>query len=556
VLRTLIALVFLSCFAGSAAAQPLGILRTGDDLSAFLERQHTQGHLDRAFLLNRPLSAPLAVDLLHQLDSRRDLLDPIDRKLLDRHLGRETLAEASRVNRLIPFAYADGRHFYSLHDDDFSIAVDPMLYLTAGRANFADSFDSPEAATTWQNTRGIRLAGSIGTNFFFESRIEENQRRIARPEFHRKTAPRLGRTYFYADRQVHDYWRVAGSIGVRTGPFEIRFGRDHNHWATGVNSLFLSDFAPAYEQLQVRTTLGPFQLTNLFAALTDLSDMPASYPDQTLPRKYTASHLLAVNLSSRVQVHVFESVVFAPDERRGAGFDIAYLNPLVFYRAVELDRGSPDNILIGAGASWIVRPGYRLYGQGLITEFQIDELFAGRGYWANKWGTMGGVEIAPQLPAHLTLNYELTKIRPFTYSHGDPSTGYVHFEDYLGHSAGQNAIDHTLRVRYLPSSRTHASLLLAYTVHGRDTDDRNVGADPRIGYRDDRQDVYGFFTLGGIRQRRTLAELRSGYEFLPGAHIEGHLRFDRLDDDELGRRQFIEPAVALRWGMPFQSVRF
>lgn len=555
-LRTLFALTALSVFTVTAAAQPLGILRTGDDLALFLERQYTQGHLGGAFILNQPLSAPAALELLLVLEEQRQELEAIDRALLDRYLGRDPLPGAERLNRMIPFIYEDGLHLYALHDDDFSIVLDPLLYLSAGRASFSDSFDRPDNAATWQNTRGIRLAGSIGAGFYFESRIEENQRRIARPAYHRKTAPRLGRTHYYADRQVHDYLSVAGSIGIRTGPFEIRFGRDRNHWSQGVNSLFLSDYAPVYEQLQIRTTLGPFQLTNLFAALTDLSGLPAHFSDQTLPRTYTASHLITANLSSRVQVFLFESVVFAPDDVRGQGFDIAYLNPLVFYRAVEHDRGSPDSILIGAGGSWIVRPGYRLYGQGLITEFQIDELFAGRGYWANKWGVIGGIEATPDLPVNLTVNYELSKIRPFTYSHGKPSTAYVHFEDYLGHSAGQNAIDHTLRVRLQPSARSHASLFAAYTVRGRNPEGINVGADPRVGYREDRENTHGYYTLGGIRQRMTLLELRTGYEILPNAHLEAHLRFDRTSDAELGRRQYVEPALALRWGMPFQSVRF
>lgn len=549
----LLVFVVLATIVLPARAQE-GVVQINDPLHNFLLRQHTAGELRDAFLIHRPLSRYEARQYLESLEPRR--LNEIDRRLLDRYLGVGTLPGSDWASGLWGVFYRNGHSLLSESGPGYVVEVDPLLYLTAGRARMSEAADSETSGTTWQNTRGVRAAGRIGDHVFFESRIEENQRKDAWPAYALRTAPRLGGTKFYADAQTYDYWRAAGVVGIRTNFFEIRAGRDRNRWADGLGSLFLSDYATHYDQLQIRTTFGRFQYVNLFTAWTDLASVTRT-GDHVYPRKYGALHALAINLPARLQLHFYEAVIMAPDydDGRRHGFDLSYLNPIIFYRAIEIDRGSPDNMQIGAGASWIPFRGLRVYTQGLLTEFKLSELTSGDGWFGNKWGWMAGLHATPFPISGLDLWFEHARVRPFTYSHRDVETTFVSFNDPLGHPAGQSFYDYTLRLRYQPVERLTADVSTYYTRRGRNPEGENWGGDPRESYRTRLAD-HGHRIGQGIRVHEWRLEALVGYELLPNLYVEGALRAESLDDAELGLNRYVNPFVQLRWGLPFQSLRY
>lgn len=551
-------LLFLALLAFSvtdALAQQDGLLQIGDPLHRFLLNEQTAGRLPYAHLSHQPLSAYEAQRHLDSLEAVRMLLADRERAALDRFMGRGHHPHAARLNNLLPFLYRDGRSFYSVAGEDYRFEVNPLLYLTYGRARQSEREDRPETAPVWQNTRGVRAAGHIGDHVFFEARVEEVQRRDVRPTFLRRTAPRLPIIRYYADSGVYDYQIATGIVGVRTNHFEVRFGRDRNRWGPGTGSLLLSDYAAAYDQLQIRTTVWRLQYTNLFAAMTDLSPFDDIIGDQVLPRKYAAMHRLEVNLPARVQLGLFESIVFAPDTseaRRRSGFDLSYLNPVIFYRAAEHDRGSPDNVLLGFDVAWTALPGLRAYTQFMLDELTVSEI--GRKSWKNKWGWMVGMHAVLPEPG-LSLRLEYARLRPYLYSHGKPYNAYLHFDDLIGHPAGPNAEDVALFVNYIPMPRVEAALNFAYTRRGRNTGDLNYGSDPRLSY-DTRVSDSNISLLQGVRQNQLLAEARVTYQLLPDLFVGGALLANAVNDEEDGLDRYVAPLLLLHWGLPFQSVRY
>jgi hypothetical protein len=543
----LIGLTYTSSFAQE------GVLQMNDPVHDFLLRQQALGNLDRAFLIHRPLSHYDARGYLKQVDPER--LSSADRVLIERYLSERALPGAAWANRTWGVLYRNNRNLLSDYGDGYAFEIDPLLYLTAGQARMTAHEDGP-SVTTWQNTRGVRGAGRVGPHIFFESRIEENQRRDAWPAFEQRTAPRLGGSKFYSDSGTYDYWRAMGLVGFRTNFFEVRAGRDRNRWSDGLGSLFLSDFAPHYDQIQIRTTVGRIQYINLFTAWTDLASVERR-GDHVFPRKYGALHALAVDLPGRVQLHFYEAVIMAPDydDGRRQGFDLSYLNPIIFYRAVEIDRGSPDNMQIGGGISWIPIPGLRVYTQGLLTEFKLSELTAGDGWFGNKWGWLAGMHIVPQQVTGLDVHLEHARVRPFTYSHRDVETTFVSYNDPLGHPAEQNFFDYTLRIRYQPVERVTGSISAFYTLRGRDTATENYGGDPRASYTT-RLSNHGHYIGQGIRSSEWRIEAVVGYEVLPSMYLDIALRSEDVDDALRGRNRYVNPLIQLRWGLPFQSMRY
>ena len=546
-----------------AVAQTDGLLQIGDPISTFLEWQRLEGRLPTAFLAHRPLSVYEAQRYLDSVAVHRDELTDIERRLLDRYRGDTTLVSAQRLHNSASALYANGVDFLSSKGEDFSIQLNPLLYLTGGMANRSVERAGSNSYFTYQNTRGVRVSGAIGSNVFFETRIEENQRIPGMPQFSKNTAPRLGNVKYEPGQDsmlstaAYDYLIATGVLGVKTKFFEFRFGRDRNLWGVGKTSTELSNYSTVYDQLQIRTTVGRFQYTNLFTGFSDLTDLQDNFPETIrIPRKYAAYHRLTVNITDRMDLGIFEGVVWADDSTR-SGYNLSMLNPVILYRAVERDEGSSANVVIGMDYSWIVRPGFMWYLQLVIDEFKLSEVFTPEnGWWANKWSWMLGIQVVDPIPFidHLRMRLEYARTRPFTFSHRVANQGYVHYEDLLGHPSGPNAEDVALFFTYQPSPRFFAEANLSMTIRGRNTD-VNFGADPNVSY-ETRESDYGHHILQGVANNHVAFEAHAGYEWFPNLFLEGALLFENFNDGRMGTDWYVAPIVTLRWGLPYQSIRY
>lgn len=562
----LLALLGLYGQAQPVQAQTDGLLQVHDPLHEFLLWQHSAGRLPNAFLSHQPLSAYEAQRYLDTLATRRQELNPVERALLGRYrLAKDStyVAPYPKLVGIFDGTYENGQDFISSYNEDYSVQVNPLFYIGLGFSSRRLYGGQKDRLFMWQNTRGLRLSGKIGPYIFFESRLEENQRVPVLPEVQKRTAPRLGIVKYdvpigeIGRTSPYDYSVATGILGFRSKTFEIRFGRDRNHWGMGRSSVQLSNFAPAYDQLQIRTTVGQFQYTNLFAAFSDLSGLADDFSlNQAIPRKYGTFHRLSVNITSAIQLGVFESIVISPGD---GGLDVSYLNPIIFYRSLETEQGSPGNAVIGGDFSWVVRKGMQLYTQLILDEFKIAELKRpGRGWFGNKWSTLVGfhfIEPIPGLP-NTTLRVEYTRTRPFTYSHFIPNQGYVHHNDFLAHPSGPNSEDLAVFATYHPTPRIQAALNLSMTVRGRNPANENVGADPRVSYLTQTRGDFGHKILQGVPENHLLIELHGGYELLPNLYTALALQIEHFSDGVLGTQSYFYPFAMLRWGLPFQSVRY
>ena len=544
--------------AAPAAAQTDGLLLLDDPAHHFLEMQHTRGRLPDAFVSNQPLSAYEARAYLDTLAARSDLR-PYDRAWIARLQSQTPLHGAEWAHRQWSALYPNGRDLFSLSGEGYGIQLNPLAYASLGRASQTDAPGRPSQLTTWRNTRGVRASGHVGDHVFFESRFTENQERPIRPDFNPAgdTAPRLGFTLFQGD-DTYDYFTAMGMVGYRSRFFEVRFGRDRNRWGAGQGTLLLSDYASVYDQLQIRTTVGPIQYTNLFARFTQAVELPGQgqRSDAIQPRPYGAFHRLTVNVTDRLQLEAFEGIMFATEEDSTvsrSGFDVAYLNPIIFYRAVERDLGSPDNAVIGIGGSYVAIDGVQVYGQFLLDELVVGEI--GNEWWGNKWGWMLGVHLTETGVPGLTARMEVARQRPYLYAHEYPPNAYVHYGDGLGHPAGPNSIDASLFLEYRPPGRLQAALNLWHTRRGRNTATQNFGADPTRD-NDTRVRNRPVPILQGVRQNTWFVEAHVGVELLPRLLVDAAFTAQFTDDARRGTDRYVIPSLALRWGLPFASQRY
>ena len=556
-LRGLIGLFLVVAPLGAAGQIREGVQQIDDPVQRFLQRQQAAGFLPGEILTIFPLSAYEANRMLDSVALRQDQLPSVDRQLLARYRGETTGPGVGLARSIIGSAYRDGESLVAVDGDGYAVRLQPLAYLSLGatRLSAPDSVDGSQ--TTWQNTRGLRASGHVGP-IFFESRLEENQRLPEWNEFAGSTAPRYNFVK-QKDGRSYDYFLASGLIGYRSGFFEIRFGRDRAHWGVGEGTLTLSDFAAPFDQLQIRTKFWRVQYTNLYARRIRPIER-RNVASEVFPQNWMVMHQLAIDLPGRVQLAFDEITLFAEDSlgANRAGFELSYLNPVIFLRTIEGDIGSPDNVLLAGSVAWIPANGYRLYTQFLLDELRLSEVR--NDWWGNKWGYLLGVQMAdPGWGQHrirgLDFRVEYTRQRPYLYSHRSESTAFVHSGDLLGHPAGPNSWDLSTFTRYVPHPRLEIALTTAFTRRGRDTETENFGANPRLSY-DTRVAEYGVVTLQGVRQEQILVEGRAAYELLPSLFLEGIFRYESINDAETGLDRYVTVGGQLRWGLPFQSRRY
>ena len=547
----------LALAAGSAQAQSEGLLTIEGETERFLLRMHAAGHLPWLDVGALPHAAAVAQAALDSLTGAP--LSPVDRALVQTYRGERVGGVFGAWAARQRWAFPDGQAILGASGDGYGLTAEPALLLAAGPALVDRPAGEERGATVlYQLSRGVRAAGHAG-RLFAEATITENQ--VVAPlgtrEF--RNAPRLGYTVTTGSPDpVYDYLVSRGVVGYRDRFLEVRAGRDRNRWGFARGALLLSNYASEYDHAQVRLTAGPVSVQSLYARFLD--PRPAGVGDASgvVSKRYGAFHRAAVRLGS-VELEAFESVILGDREGDNRdGFELSYLVPFVLFRAAERDLGSPDNVLLGAGAAWRPTPGLRVYGQGLLDELTADRFF--EDFWTNKWAFVLGLESAdPGLPGlgrlrDTDLRVELARLRPFLYSHRSPATAAIHYDDGLGHPAGPNAIDLSLTVAHRPTPDLEVSLDGWATVRGRNPDSLNVGAEPRLPFTTRASDTAA--TLQGVRQRELGADLRASLRLVPGLYgavaVRGFLRDDALD----GTDAVVGVQGVLRWALAPPSRRY
>lgn len=342
---------------------------------------------------------------------------------------------------------------------------------------------------TFTNTRALRVEGGLGKNFSFATAFYETQGRLPwhvdqwiRSQQSLASGLGAGIVPGYGvaksfKQTAWDYPMAEGYISWQVNKFiNIQFGQGKNFIGDGYRSLFLSDFAPNYPYLKINTRFWHIQYTNLWGWMADpRSDVGI---DNAIQRKFMSAHYLSWNITDKFNVGFFEEVMFA-DSTNTSTIDIAYFNPIIFYRPVEFGLGSDQaSVKIGLSANWKIHRDFNLYGQWLIDEFTLSEVVASDGYWANKFGWQLGANYFDAFGIkNLHLQAEYNAVRPYTYSHKDVLKNYAHYYQSLAHPWGANFWETVAIARYR-YKRLFAEGKMVYGIKGFDPEDgSNYGGD-------------------------------------------------------------------------------
>ena len=342
-------------------------------------------------------------------------------------------------------------HLVTFQGENYWFTGDVVLDLQLGK-DFQSDFD-----LTYNNTRGAIFQGGLGKNLNFYTVVFESQGRFA-DYFNRyaeSIKPYGGNPAIIPGRGVakefmdngYDYPVAEGYISYNPSEFfNIQFGHGNNFIGDGYRSLLLSDNASPHPYLKLNTSFWKLKYTNTWMSLRDVRE---EVTDQESYRtKYMANHYLSLNLTKRLNIGLFESVIWQNDN--GRGFDVNFLNPVIFYRSIEFSTGARGgNAIIGLTGKYKWSDQVNLYGQWVIDEFSTSKIFGGEQSWKNKLGFQLGIKYfnAFNVP-NLYLQAEYNQVRPYTYSHNSVVLNYGHANQSMAHLWGANFREFIAIARY------------------------------------------------------------------------------------------------------------
>ena len=280
-------------------------------------------------------------------------------------------------------------------------------------------------------------------------------------------------------------WRAANvplaTIAYKAGRyFTLEAGINKHFWGHGMRSLFLSDVAAPFPYMSATADIGKIKYTSLWAQMRDIS-YGQGFGNARI--KYTSMHLLAWNVSPSVQLQLFEGVVWQDrDTLSRRSLDLAYANPVLFFRPVEFAQGSADNVILGAGVRWKWSHRSQIYGQIMLDEFLLSQVRAANGWWGNKFGAQLGFKSVNIANKKLLVQLETNVMRPFTYTHGSPVQAWGHLNQPLAHPLGANFAELMGLIRWEYRQWTCQLRGMAAIV-GRDAPGLNFGGNIFASYR-------------------------------------------------------------------------
>ena len=268
-------------------------------------------------------------------------------------------------------------------------------------------------------------------------------------------------------------WRgLAGDLETSAIYFQherlrLTLGRQRVFWGPQPVNLILSETAEPLDLFTADYGKGPLAFSFLFARLDGSRPDSVDYarlPERTFQdNRYLVGHRLDINFHRTFRLGLFETSLFGGEGRPP---ELYYLNPLQFFHTAQLNEGEDDNTILGLDFQFLPRPGYAVYGQFIVDDYQIDNASAGD-QEPNELGLMVGAFRSGK-PSSWTpdVKVEYVKITNRTYHQRDPRNRYIFRNEVLGHPLGPDADSLSLLFRFWPTELLATGLEIAATRHG------------------------------------------------------------------------------------------
>jgi len=367
-------------------------------------------------------------------------------------------------------------HIAEVKNKEFTFYFDYLTDIGMGR-EFVDN------KSTYLNTRGYEAGGTIGSRFFFFTSGYENQGRFANYEAAyikaKEIVPSQGVDRLTIGQTTvknsNDWSYSTALIGFQASKsIMLNLGLDKMFIGDGYRSVLLSDYSMNYPLFRITADLGSHvRYMAMWAYLDDQRaktfDLNTSGPSYR--RKWAAFHYIDWNITSRASLGFFNALVAAETDDNGNrhGFDLNYVNPILFASSLGPNFSINDHTLIGFNGRYKVLDKTSVYGQMLF-----DQSVSQAGTHAAYQLGLRGADLFKVN----TLNYlvEFNTASPYTYANQNPIVSYTQYNEPLGHPFGANFKEFVAMLNY-SIGKFDLQGELNYAKYGLNTGGINYGSD-------------------------------------------------------------------------------
>ena len=304
-----------------------------------------------------------------------------------------------------------------------------------------------------RGTIGLRVQSwlEVYDTFLLDTRLDEN------PKY-------LGKTQSgYASYSEQAYGLLSHK------GFQFKLGRDFIRWGVGRDAtLLVSDFSRPMDMFSASFSSRYFKFSYFTASLdpsffevggqkyaVGSRQLTVCNPVQTarLPsvgqgsplrsdrqNRYLTAHRLEIRPWKYLYISLSESILYGGSN---FSYDLAYLNPFLFYHGVQLNGPNGGNTIGSINFAFMPKRGIFIYGDLMIDDIQIEKTGPGD-LEPNEVGYIIGVNVADPMGIFgLDVYGEYTRITNRTYNTLQPWEKWLHRNQPIGHFLG-NDFDRTI----------------------------------------------------------------------------------------------------------------
>jgi hypothetical protein len=243
-------------------------------------------------------------------------------------------------------------------------------------------------------------------------------------------------------------------------------------------------------------------------------------------------------------VGLFDEITWlSKDTNFHRGFDVQYVNPLIFMRPLEFAIGSPDNAMIGLSAKYKIYKNGFVYGQVALDDINLSvTLDSNSQFYGNKYALQLGIWNKDIFGLKgLSYRFEWNSVRPYTYGHGvggNISLNYTHYYQSLTDPMGAN-FNEIISLFNYTNRRWYGTLETMYTVRGE-----NPGVPYNNGENlwggEENIVRFGVKTSQGIKTKYLYNQITAGYLLNPANRlsIEGNVAYRSRTSEIVNQKEW------------------
>ncbi|MEW6508257.1 MAG: capsule assembly Wzi family protein [Bacteroidota bacterium] len=374
------------------------------------------------------------------------------------------------------------KHTYSYRDDNASYYLEIL-----GRALQGQQFN-PFVNNSSLFDIGFRFRGTVIAKLGYSLTAQKGG--IAGSQDLAPTFdPRLNYNFKYYERfeNIGNYDFAEGYLRFYSEPADnmnlsFQIGREKLKLGYGYGSkLVLSGDHPVLDFIKMDFNYGVFSFTSLHA-----STIGEFHFDRELNyTKHFAYNRFKLSFDNLFDIGFGESIIYS-----GRGIDLAYLNPFVFYKYVEMSLQDRDNglVFLDFQSNFLKNFEFQVtffLDENILSQLQKLDLFSNKTAYQ-----IGAFWYSPFSLSDLSIVLEYTRIRPYVYSHTNLKNSYTSHSQNLGHRIGPNADEIHASLSYNINEKMRVNFEFQHVRAGENIYDGqgnlifNAGGDFMLGHRE------------------------------------------------------------------------